>query len=59
MALYLGIINNGSFVSSDGYSMQDLDGLSLYALSDSSKQKININGVVYRLNIKLPKKEGE
>ena len=59
MALYLGINNNGSFVSSDGYALQDSNGISLIALPETSKLKIMLNGVAYRLNVKLPKKESE
>jgi hypothetical protein len=40
MAVYLGISNNGTFVSSDGYTLQDSDGLSLTALPATSKLKI-------------------
>lgn len=59
MALYLGVSNNGAFVSSDGYALQDLNGLSLNAVPATSKLKIILNGVVYRLNVKLPEKESE
>ena len=59
MALYLGITNNGSFVSSDGYSLQDSNGMSLMALPYTNKLKIMLNGVAYRLNVKLPEKESE
>lgn len=59
MALYLGVINNGTFVSSDGYALQDSNGISLIALPETSKLKIMLNGVVYRLNVKLPEKESE
>lgn len=59
MAVYLGISNNGTFVSSDGYALQDSDGLSLTALSATNKLKVILNGIVYRVNINLPKKESE
>lgn len=59
MAMYLGVSNNGTFVSSDGYKLQDNDGLSLSALPANGKLKIILNGVVYRFNIKLPEKESE
>lgn len=59
MALYLGVANNGNFVSSDGYTLQDSDSLSLTALPMIVKRKIIINNVVYRLNVNLPKKESE
>jgi hypothetical protein len=57
MAMYLGVSNNGTFVSSDGYKLQDNDGLSLSALPANGKLKIILNGVVYRFNIKLPEKK--
>ena len=59
MALYLGVSNNGTFVSSDGYALQDSNALSLTALPVTNKLKIILNGVVYRLNVKLPEKESE
>lgn len=59
MALYLGIANNGNFITSDGYSLQDANGLSLTALATTDKWKIILDNVVYRLNIKLPEKEDE
>lgn len=59
MALYLGVTSNGTFVSSDGYALQDSDELSLTALPSTSKLKIILNGVAYRLNIELPVKESE
>lgn len=59
MALYLGVTNNGTFVSSDGYTLQDSNGLYLVALPETSKLKIILNGVSYRLNVKLPEKESE
>lgn len=59
MALYLGVASNGTFVSSDGYRLQDSNGLYLTALSTSEKYKIILNNVVYRVNVKLPKKESE
>ena len=59
MALYLGVTNNGTFVSSDGYALQDSNGLYLVALPNTSKLRIMLNGVAYRLNVKLPEKESE
>jgi hypothetical protein len=59
MAVYLGIANDGTFVSSDGYSIQDSEGLSLYAMQASDKWKIILNNVVYRVNVNLDKKESE
>jgi hypothetical protein len=59
MALYLGIANNGNFVSSDGYTLQDANSLYLYALPATTKLKIMLNGVAYRFNIELPVKESE
>lgn len=59
MSLYLGVANNGSFVSSDGYALQDSDSLYLTAIPVTSKLKIVFNGVAYRVNVKLPEKEAE
>lgn len=59
MAVYLGVVNNGTFVSSDGYALQDSNGISLTALSATSKLKIVLNGVAYHVNINLPNKESE
>lgn len=59
MAIYLGINNDGTFVSSDEYKLQDLDGLYLYALQASDKWKIILNNVVYRVNVNLDTKESE
>jgi hypothetical protein len=59
MALYLGVANNGTFVSSDGYSLLDSNNLSLTALPEINKLKIVLNGIVYRVNVNLPKKESE
>jgi hypothetical protein len=59
MALYLGVSNSGAFVSSDGYKLQDNNGLHLSALAVNGKLKIVLNGVSYRLNVKLPAKDGE
>ena len=59
MALYLGVINNGIFMSSDGYSLQDTNGLSLMAIPKTRKLKINLNDITYRVNVKLPAKESE
>lgn len=59
MAVYLGVVNNGTFVSSDGYALQDSNGISLSALPFTNKLKVIINGVAYRVNVNLPKKERE
>lgn len=59
MALYLGVSNDGTFVSSEGYKLQSSDDLLLSAIPVSNKQKIIINNVVYRLNIELTAKESE
>lgn len=59
MAIYLGTTNDGTFVSSDGYRLLDLNSSILYALPESSKWKINLNGVVYHLNVNLDTKESE
>lgn len=59
MAVYLGITNNGTFVSSDDYALYDSDNLALSATAATSKYKVVLNGVVYRFNIKLPAKESE
>lgn len=59
MALYLGISNNGTFVSSDGYRLQDSDGLLLTALQESNKWKIIIDNVAYRVNVNSGLKDGE
>lgn len=59
MAIYSGITNNGTFVSSDGYRLKDSNGLLLYAYQENSKWKINLNGVVYRVNVNLDTKESE
>lgn len=57
MALYLGLSNDGTFVSSDGYILQDINGLFLTAIPTTDKWKIIIDNVVYRLNINLDLKE--
>lgn len=60
MALYLGASNNDRLMSSDGYILQDSNGLYLIALSTTTnKLKIILDGVVYRLNVKFPEKESE
>lgn len=59
MAVYLGISNDGTFVSSDGYTLQDSNDLSLTALSSVHKYKIILNNVVYRVNVNLNTKESE
>ena len=52
MAIYLGIKNDGTFTTSDGYRLQDSNGSLLIAMPMSEKLKIMINDVVYRLNLK-------
>lgn len=59
MAIYLGIVNDGTFVSSDGYSLRDSNNISLYAEQASDKWKIVLNNVVYRVNVNLDTKESE
>ena len=57
MAIYLGISNDGTFVSSDGYSLRDANDLSLYATPATYKWKIILNNVVYNLNVNFTTKE--
>jgi hypothetical protein len=59
MALYLGVANNGTLVSSDGYTLKDSNNLSLTVLPMVIKRKVIINNIVYRVNVKLPKKKDE
>ena len=59
MTVYLGINNDGTFVSSDGYVLQDSNGLSLSATPMVSRWKVILNGVVYRMNINTNLKDGE
>ena len=59
MALYLGTSNTGTFASSDGYILQDSNGLYLTTSTMATKYKIILNGVEYRINVKLPAKESE
>ena len=59
MALYLGVVNDGTFITSDGYTLQDSNGLSLYASPETTKWKIIINNIVYNLNVDLDFKDGE
>lgn len=59
MAVYLGIGNDGTFVSSDGYRLLDSNGLYLTALTTTDKYKIILNNVVYRVNLNLNTKESE
>lgn len=59
MALYLGIANDGTFVTSDGYRLQDSNGIYLDSLQTSDKWKIIIDNVVYRVNVNLSLKDGE
>ena len=59
MALYLGLINNGIFVSADNYNLKDINDVYLTALPSTNKLKVNLNGVAYRLKIELPVKESD
>jgi hypothetical protein len=59
MAIYLGIVNDGTFVSSDGYSLRDANNISLYAEQASDKWKVILNGVAYRVKVNLDTKESE
>ena len=59
MAVYLGITSDGTFVTSDGYKLQDTNGLSLNALYATDKYKVILNNVVYNINVNLNKKEAE
>lgn len=59
MAVYLGIKNDGTLITSDGYRLQDSDGLSLYALQATDKWKVILNNVVYNINVNSIKKEAE
>ena len=59
MAIYLGVANDGTFVSSDGYRLQDSNGLYLNAMQASDKWKIIIDNVVYRVNVNFSLKDGE
>lgn len=59
MAVYLGAINNGSFITSDGYRLHDSNGVSLSATSTITKWNIVIDNIVYRANVNLSLKDGE
>ena len=59
MAVWLGSDNIGNFVSSDGYTLQDSNSMPLMALPLSSKKKIILGNITYRVNIILPAKESE
>ena len=59
MAIYLGALNDGTFVSSDGYRLLDSNDLLLCALPEESTWKINLNGIAYRVNVNLETKESE
>lgn len=59
MAVYLGVTNNGTFISSDGYKLQDSNGSLLTATPSSDKLKIILNNIVYNVNVNLIKKEAE
>lgn len=49
MALYLGVGNDGTFVTSDGYLLADSEGVVLRAMPVSSQRKIVLDNVVYRI----------
>ena len=59
MAIYLGITHDGALISSDGYILQDTNGMTLYALQTSAQYKIIMDNVVYRVNVLLSLKDGE
>ena len=59
MAVYLGIVNDGTFITSDGYRLQDINDVYLYATQATDKWKIIIDNVVYRVNVNLSLKDGE
>lgn len=52
MAIYLGIVNSGLFVTADNYVLVDSNNLKLNASAETSKWKIMINGIKYRINEK-------
>ncbi len=59
MALYLGVSNDGSFISSDGYTLKDSNNLFLRTIVTTHRHKIILNNVTYRVNVNLKKKDGE
>lgn len=59
MAVYLGIGQDGTFVTSDGYALHDTDGLRLTAMYTIGKLKVILNGTTYRVNVKFSEKESE
>lgn len=59
MAVYLGVSNNGSFVTSDGYRLQDSTGVPLTATPSTIKWNVVIDNIVYRVNVNLGLKDGE
>lgn len=59
MAIYLGIANDGTFASSEGYALYDSDGLYLKAMYTLGKLKVILNGVTYNVNVKFSEKESE
>ena len=59
MAVYLGIVNDGTFVSSDGYTLKDSNGITLHAMQEVSRYKVVIDNIVYRVNVNLSSKDGE
>ena len=59
MALYLGVSNDGSFISSDGYTLKDSNNLFLRTIVTTHRHKIILNNVTYRVNVNLKKRDGE
>jgi hypothetical protein len=59
MAIYLGIANDGTFISLDDYKLQDSGSMYLYARPISDKWKLIFNNVTYNVNVDLETKESE
>lgn len=59
MAVYLGIKNDGTFVTSDGYILKDANDMHLTGMPSADKYKIILNNVVYNINTNLNSKEAE
>ena len=53
MAVYLGVPNNGTFITSDEYKLQDSAGINLIATPSINEWNVVIDNVVYRVNINL------
>ena len=51
--------NNGTFVTADGYSLQDSNDTLLSAMPASTNYKIIIDNVAYRINVNLDLKDGD